>query len=367
MKMVPVLLGNRSYEIHIGPGLLGRLGAECAALKLGSRCAIITDKQVAKHYGPAAEHSLRAAGFDPKTIALPVGEQAKNLDEFKKCHLKLDKHRLERNSFIVALGGGVVGDVAGFVAATHLRGIHFVQVPTTLLAQVDSSVGGKVGLNTTGGKNRVGVFYQPRLVLCDLDTLRTLSGREFQAGLAEIIKYGIIYDATLFARLERDIQKLLRREPKVLAAIVARCCKIKADVVSHDETETGLRAILNFGHTIGHALEAISGYHKRIYLHGEAISVGQVYAAQLSERICGLPPRDVERITRLFERAKLPIRPLVKLDAARLKKLFAAMRLDKKVSGGEIKFVLAEKIGRVRFGCGVPSELVRGVLDYSAH
>src|SRR5208337_4424395 len=190
-------------------------------------------------------------------------------------------------------------------SATSLRGVAFVQVPTTLLAQVDSSVGGKVGVNLKAGKNLVGAFYQPRLVLCDLDTLKTLPEREYRAGLAEVIKYGIIYDAKLFAQLECDLPKLLRRQPGTLAGVVARCCEIKADVVSQDETESGLRAILNFGHTIGHAIENISGYGK--YLHGEAIAIGQVAAARLSARVLGIPGRDVERIAGLFKRIGLPV------------------------------------------------------------
>ena len=230
-----------------------------------------------------------------------------------------------------------------------------MQVPTTLLAQVDSSVGGKVGVNLKAGKNLVGAFYQPRLVLCDLDTLASLPMREYRAGLAEVIKYGIIYDAGLFQRLERDLPKLLRRDPRTLAAVVARCCEIKAEVVRQDETESGLRAILNFGHTIGHALEAISHYGK--YLHGEAIAIGQVAAARLSARLLGLPARDVERIERLFQRAGLPTQ--VKLNAPQRQKLLAAMQLDKKVSGGEIKFVLARRIGAVEFGHRVPTALHR--------
>jgi 3-dehydroquinate synthase len=232
-------------------------------------------------------------------------------------------------------------------------------VPTTLLAQVDSSVGGKVGVNLKAGKNLVGAFYQPRLVLCDLDTMRTLPEREFRAGLAEVIKYGIIYDARLFAQLERDLPKLLRREPPTLAAVVARCCEIKADVVGQDETENGLRAILNFGHTIGHAIENISGYGR--YLHGEAISIGQVAAARLSAPLAGLPKPDVERIAGLFKRAGLPT--AITLNSTQRKKLFAAMRLDKKVSGGEIKFVVAGKIGSVVWGQRVPEELIHRALD----
>ena len=358
MRVVSVHLGNRSYNIFIGENILARLGAECAKLKLGSRCAIITDRNVAPLYAKAVERSLARAGFDAVVITVPAGETAKSIKSVESCYDQLAKHRLERKSFIVALGGGVVGDLAGFVAATYLRGIAFVQVPTTLLAQVDSSVGGKVGVNLKAGKNLVGSFYQPRLVLCDLDTLRTLRLREYRAGLAEVIKYGIIYDARLFGQLERELPKLLKRDPKILADIVARCCEIKADVVGQDETESGLRAILNFGHTIGHALEAISGYGK--YLHGEAISIGQVAAASLSSRQLGLPETDANRITALFKRASLPV--TVKLNSAQLKKLCAAMMLDKKVSGGEIKFVLAERIGKVQFGQKLPLSLVREIL-----
>jgi 3-dehydroquinate synthase len=243
----------------------------------------------------------------------------------------------------------VVGDLAGFVASSYLRGIPFIQIPTTLLAQVDSSVGGKTGINLKAGKNLVGAFYQPRLVVCDLATLDTLPDRELRAGMAEVIKYGIIYDAPFFQRLEKQVEAALARDPAVLARIVARCCEIKAEVVSQDETETGLRAILNFGHTIGHALEAISGYGK--YLHGEAISIGQVYAARLSQKV-GLSKTETDRIRNLFDRAGLPIE--ARLNPAQKKSLLAAMRLDKKVSAGEIKFVLARRIGEVQFGQRVP-------------
>ena len=358
MRTVHVSLGSRSYAIKIGAGWLANLGGECARLKLGARCAIITDTNVGKRFAKAAFNSLALAGFSPSLIVVPAGETAKSLKTVQACYDLLAAHRLERKSFIVALGGGVVGDLAGFVAATYLRGIAFVQVPTTLLAQVDSSVGGKVGVNLKAGKNLVGAFYQPRLVLCDLDALGTLPEREFRAGLAEVIKYGIIYDAQLFARLERDLPKLLQREPKTLAAVIARCCEIKAEVVGQDETESGLRAILNFGHTLGHAIENISGYGK--YLHGEAIAIGQVAAAKLSAQVSGLPGREVERIASLFKWAGLPVG--IKLNAAQRRKLFTAMKLDKKVSGGEIKYVLAKKIGRVVFGQKVPARLMDRVL-----
>lgn len=358
MRTVKVPLGNRSYQIKIGRSLLPRIGEECARLKLGERCAIITDTNVGRRYAKPVYNSLLKAGFNPALVTVPAGETAKSLRSVHDCYDRLAAHRLERKSFIVALGGGVVGDLAGFVAATYLRGIQFVQAPTTLLAHVDSSVGGKVGVNLSAGKNLVGAFYQPRLVLCDLDTLDTLPPREFRAGLAEVIKYGIIYDPKLFERIERELPNLSRHEPGTLAGIIARCCQIKADVVCADETEGGLRAILNFGHTIGHALEAISSYDK--YLHGEAISIGQVAAAKLSARLCNLPAKSVDRITNLFARAGLPTS--VKFTARHRVKMLAAMRLDKKVSDGEIKFVLAKRIGKVVWGQRVPDKLVQELL-----
>ncbi len=363
VRTVRVPLGNRSYDIKIAPGLINKLGAECARLKLGSRCAIITDTNVGRAYAKPAYNSLLRAGFEPSLVIVPAGETAKSLKNVQSCFDRLASHRLERKSFIVALGGGVVGDLAGFVAATYLRGIPFVQVPTTLLAHVDSSVGGKTGVNLKAGKNLVGAFYQPKLVLCDLAALNTLPPREFRAGLAEVVKYGIIYDAALFTRLERDLPKLLRRENKALSEIIARCCEIKADVVGQDETESGLRAILNFGHTIGHGLEAISSYGK--YLHGEAISIGQVAAAKLSHELSGLPEKDAARIADLFKRAGLPT--TVKLNASQRPKLFAAMKLDKKVSDGEIKFVLAQRIGKVVWGQRVPTAEIEKVLATDGH
>lgn len=355
MRTVKVPLGNRSYSIQIGEGLLDDLGGYCARLKLGSRCAIVTDTNAGKRFAKPAFNSLAREGFDPALIVVPAGESAKSLKSVHACYNQLAAHRLERKSFIVALGGGVVGDLAGFVAATYLRGISFVQVPTTLLAQVDSSVGGKVGVNLKAGKNLVGAFHQPRLVLCDLDTLKTLPEREFRSGLAEVVKYGVIYDADLFRRIERDGDKLLERKPRLLAAVIARCCQIKAAVVGKDETESGLRQILNYGHTIGHAIEAISGYDK--YLHGEAIAIGQTLAARLSVKLAGLPARDALRIGNMFGEFGLPNR--IRLNESQQQRLIAAMRLDKKVSDGQIKFVLARRIGKVIWGQRVPDALLR--------
>jgi len=358
VRTVRVPLGNRSYDIKIAPGLISKLGAECARLKLGHRCAIITDTNVGREYAKPAYNSLLRAGFEPSLVIVPAGETAKSLKSVQSCYDRLALHRLERKSFIVALGGGVVGDLAGFVAATYLRGIPFVQVPTTLLSHVDSSVGGKVGVNLKAGKNLVGAFHQPKLVLCDLDALSTLPGREFRAGLAEIIKYGIIFDASLFARLERDLPGFLRRETKLLEEVIARCCQIKANVVGQDETESGLRAILNFGHTIGHGLEAISSYGR--YLHGEAIAIGQVAAAKLSREFTGMKDSEVHRIANLFKRAGLPTD--LKVTTSQRPKLLAAMKLDKKVCDGELKFVLARRIGKVVWGQCVPAAAVEAAL-----
>ena len=364
MRKVRVALGERSYDIHIGTGdgSIQRLGNLCARLGLGHRCAVITDSNVGPKFGATTEATLRKAGFEPILITLPAGESTKSLRYVEQCYAQLAAHRLERKSFIMALGGGVVGDLAGFLAATYLRGLAFVQVPTSLLAQVDSSVGGKVGVNLKAGKNLVGAFYQPRMVLCALETLKTLPEREFRSGLAEIIKYGIIYDPELFRRLERNLDKLLQRDARELAHVIARSCAIKAEVVSQDETESGLRAILNFGHTIGHGIENISGYGR--YLHGEAISIGQVAAARLSARMTDLPKSDADRVERLFERAGLPTH--IRLSAHQTDRLFAAMKLDKKVSSGDIKFVLAERIGKVVWGQKVPDAMIREVIHQPA-
>ena len=354
MRTVKVPLGDRTYSILIGAGLLDRLGPECRRLKLGQRCVILTDTQVAPLYAEAAEASLRQAGFEVRTLTVPAGEKAKSLPVFQRCCEQLAAYRLERKSFIVALGGGVVGDLAGFLAASYLRGIPFVQVPTTLLAQVDSSVGGKVGVNLRAGKNLVGAFHQPRIVLCDLETLQTLPERELRAGLSEVIKYGAIADAAFFRRLEKLMPALCALEPEAISAVVARCCQIKADVVGQDETESGLRAILNFGHTIGHALEAVFGYGH--YLHGEAIALGQVWAGWLSQEQLGLPASDVLRLRCLLDAAGLPTE--LRLTDAQIKQLLAAMRNDKKVSAGDLRFVLLKKLGHAEWGHSVTPEAI---------
>ena len=303
---VPVNLDERSYEIHIGAGVLDRLGELCAAAGLKGKCLIITDENVGGHYAKTVHQALENSGFSACLATLPAGEQTKCGDQVFELYSRCIECGLDRHSFIVALGGGGIGDLAGYVAATYLRGIPFVQVPTSLLAMVDISVGGKTGINLPEGKNLVGAFYQPALVLADLHTLKTLSDREYRAGLAEVVKYGIIYDAPFFQMLEEHITDLQNvGNVELLAGVVGRCCEIKADVVAQDEREGGLRAILNFGHTAGHALEKVAGYGE--YVHGEGVSIGSVFAARASVQLAGLATEECRRIEKIFHDLGLPL------------------------------------------------------------
>lgn len=339
MEHVDVGLGERSYRIGIGTRLLGTLGEECRKLGLGRTVAVVSNTTVAPLYGGTVRASLEAAGFAVHEITLPDGEEYKNLETLNLIFDGLIRRGLDRGSFIVALGGGVVGDMAGFAAATYLRGIPFVQVPTTLLAQVDSSVGGKTGVNHSLGKNLIGVFYQPRLVLIDLDTLDTLQSRDYVAGLAEVAKYGVVLDEGLFALLEEGRERILARDKELLRSIVKRCCAIKADVVAADERESGLRAVLNYGHTLGHAVEALTGYEKM--LHGEAVAIGMVEAARISEQRGLSTSADTERITALLKGFGLPVDlPLFPLDD-----YLEILLRDKKVREGGLTFVLNRGIG----------------------
>ena len=355
---VAVNLGDRSYQIHIGAGILDQLGAKCSEVGLKGRCLVITDENVGGHYAAAVEASLASSGFKVAVSTLPAGEQTKCKDQLFSLYSECIKAGLDRKSFIVALGGGVIGDLAGYTAASFLRGIPFVQVPTSLLAMVDSSVGGKTGINIPEGKNLIGAFHQPELVLADLDTLNTLPPREYAAGLAEVVKYGIIYDVAFFSSLEEHAAQIAEfSNIQIFAPTTGRCCAIKADVVAQDEREGGLRAILNFGHTLGHAIENVAGYGE--YLHGEAISIGSVFAARVSEKLTGLPPSDSERIENLFRALGLPVRA-PGLAWAALRK---AMAVDKKTVGGMPKFVLASEIGKVSFGNEVPEALLEQVWN----
>jgi 3-dehydroquinate synthase len=330
-------LGARSYPIYVGSGLL--VGAELFARHIaGGRVAIVTNETV----GPLYLERVRGhfAGREAVVVTLPDGEQYKTLDILNRIFDALLSARCDRRTTIVALGGGVVGDMAGFAAATYQRGVPFVQVPTTLLSQVDSSVGGKTGVNHPLGKNMIGAFYQPQAVIIDTDTLNTLPDRELSAGLSEIIKYGLIGDPGFFAWLEENLDALLRRDPAALAQAIERSCRNKADVVAADETEAGVRATLNLGHTFGHAIETGMGYGA--WLHGEAVAAGMVMAADLSQRLGWLSAADLARTEKLVRRARLPVRAPASLSPARLLELMA---VDKKVLDGRMRLVLLKRIG----------------------
>ncbi len=331
-------LGERSYPITIGAGLLAEPGLLARHIG-GHKVAIVTNTTVAPLYLARLAAPLRAAGHDVLEIVLPDGEQYKNADSLMLVFDALLAHKCDRKTTMVALGGGVIGDLTGYAAASYMRGVPFIQVPTTLLSQVDSSVGGKTGINHPLGKNMIGAFYQPRAVLADTATLNTLAPRELAAGLAEVIKHGAIIDAAFFDWIEAHIGDLVAREPQALAYAISRSCEIKADVVRQDEREGGLRAILNFGHTFGHAIEAGMGYGQ--WLHGEAVGCGMVMAADLSQRMGFIDAATVARVTALVAAAGLPVRA-PDLGTERWLEL---MEVDKKNEGGAIKFILLKPLG----------------------
>jgi 3-dehydroquinate synthase len=338
-RTVPIALGERSYDIVIGAGVLHDAAA-WSGLPAAHTALIVSNPTVAALHAAVLRHTLAPLYRRVLTIELPDGEAHKDWASLNLIFERLLAEGCDRKTVLFALGGGVVGDMAGFAAACYMRGVPFVQVPTTLLAQVDSSVGGKTAINHPLGKNMIGAFYQPQRVICDLDTLRTLPARELSAGLAEVIKYGPIADASFLDWIETHLDDLLAREPAALAHAVQRSCEIKAAVVASDERETGLRAILNFGHTFGHAIETGMGYGR--WLHGEAVGCGMVLASELSVRLGLMPAAFAERMRRLCERARLPVRA-PDLGAARYLEL---MRVDKKSEGGEIRFVVIEALGR---------------------
>lgn len=356
---VNVALGASSYPILIGSALLGAPATYAQAAR-GAQALIVTNTTVGPLYAQALAAALVPHHAQVRMLALPDGEQYKNWETLNLVFDELLAHGGDRKTTLYALGGGVVGDMAGFAAACFMRGVPFVQVPTTLLAQVDSSVGGKTAINHPLGKNMVGAFYQPKLVVCDLDVLKTLPARELSAGLAEVIKYGPIHDMAFFDWIEAHIDALRALEPAALAHAVQRCCEIKAEVVGQDERESGLRAILNFGHTFGHAIEAGMGYGA--WLHGEGVGAGMVMAAELSRELGLVDAAFVERLTRLIGRAGLPVRGPV-LDAAdNAGRYLALMRVDKKAEAGEIRFVLIDGPGRAVVR-PAPDALVRQVID----
>ena len=341
-ETVQVGLGERSYPIVIGSGVLDTVGARLAEARIGRRWAIITDDVVGPLSGGRVAESLGAAGIDCELFTFAHGEASKHLATIERLASDLAERGFDRGDAILALGGGVAGDMAGFLASIYLRGISFVQVPTSLLAQVDSSVGGKTGVDLAQGKNLVGTFYQPRAVFIDTDVLRTLPGEEFRGGMAEVIKYGASIDADFFAFLERERPAIEALDPAAIVPMIRRCCELKASVVERDEREGGLRRILNFGHTIGHAVEAASGYH---LIHGLAVAIGMRAVAELALRSGVAGPEVAAAITTLLEAYKLPTVIPADLDRARIRRYLQA---DKKSIGGRVFFVLPEAIGRVR-------------------
>ncbi len=356
MQTLRLELGARSYPIYIGSGLLGR--AELLAPHVaGRRVVIVSNTLVAPLYLNKVEQAF--AAHRPRALVLPDGEQQKTLATIDGIVGELLTARCDRRTTLVALGGGVVGDITGFAAAVYQRGVPFIQIPTTLLAQVDSSVGGKTGVNHALGKNMIGAFYQPACVLIDTDTLSTLPDKELSAGLAEVIKYGIIRDPEFFAWLEANMDKLLARDSAALTYAIERSCRNKAEVVAVDEKETGQRALLNLGHTFGHAIETGSGYG--VWLHGQAVAAGMAMAADLSARLGWIKDGDVTRIRNLIARARLPVLGPPGLGAGRMLELMA---VDKKVQDGQLRLVLIEAIGRAVVSGDAPPAAITATLEH---
>ena len=354
MGTIRIELWHASHDAQVGANILDRLGdlARGAGLKPGS-CAVVTDATVEKLYAARVEDSLRKSGFSPTVISVTPGEASKSLPTLELLYDRMTAIGLDRNSAVFALGGGVVGDLAGFAAATFLRGVPLVQVPTTVVAQVDSALGGKTAINHRHAKNLIGAFYQPRLIVADVTTLATLPDREFREGLAEVIKYGAIMDAPMVADLERDLDSILARRSDLLEQVVARSLAHKAAVVSADEREGGLRKSLNFGHTIGHAIEASAGYGN--YFHGEAVAIGMVAAARLSSKYAGFSADEASRLQRLIERAGLPT---AMPDGWRNDDFLRALGLDKKRAAGAIEFVLLDRLGHYLTKSLSPDDIV---------
>src|SRR5216117_3678920 len=354
--IIDVNLGLRSYHIVVESGALDTVGARLAELRVGSRAALVSDAAILRLYGKTVERSLESAGFRVATVDVPEGEAAKTLGVAEHCWNALLTAGLDRTSTVLALGGGAVGDVAGYVAATYMRGVNFVQLPTTVLAQVDASIGGKTAIDHPAAKNLIGAFHQPRLVLVDPAVVRSLPEREFTSGLAEIVKHGIVLDADYFAEVERDATALCARDLPVVERIIGGSCRLKAGVVERDERESALRHVLNYGHTIGHALEAATGYAR--FAHGEAVSLGIVAEARLARRLGIADDETVARQERLLEALGLPIRA----GALDVEPVVGAIARDKKAKDGRVPLVLAPRIGAFRLVYDVPVADVRAVI-----
>lgn len=356
MQRLNIDLSERSYEILIGSGLLSRVGELLSQTLKPSRIVLVTHPSLNRLYGDKVTSGLKGQGWDTDIIEIPEGETSKTLKQAEKIYDRLLDFKCDRKSVLVALGGGVIGDLVGFVAATYQRGIPFVQVPTTLLSQVDSSVGGKTAVNHPKGKNMIGAFYQPRLVIADLDTLHTLPANEFRAGLAEIIKYGVISDPALFEYLEKNTEKILKLDPQCLTHIIETSCAIKAGVVEKDERESYYRMILNFGHTLGHAIEALTGYSK--FIHGEAVAIGMVHAAKLSHLLGKCSEEVPKRLRKLVEKFGLPA-DMPELES---QSIIESLYHDKKTMNQKIKFILVKEIGEIEIIEDMPESDILKVL-----
>jgi 3-dehydroquinate synthase len=354
-----IAIAKRDAKASSAAGGLDDLGVWMSRLKLGKKVLLVSNPVIFKKYGERAIAALKLVGYEVSSCTLPAGERYKTLKSLQKIYDIALENRLERSSTIVALGGGVIGDMAGFAAATWLRGINVVQVPTSLLAMVDSSVGGKTGVNHPQGKNLIGAFHQPRFVLIDPSVLKTLPPREFRAGMAEVIKYGIIWDAELFAKLEESkrLDQMRYVDEELLQIILSRSCQAKAAVVSKDEKEAGLRAILNYGHTIGHAVESLTGY--KLVNHGEAVAIGMVAAGQIAVQLRMWKSADAERQDALIQKAGLPTKLPNVLD---IEAILDSLQTDKKVEAGKVRFVLPTQIGAVTVTDQVPADVIRQVL-----
>lgn len=357
MDKILVNLGDNSYPICIGQSVLHRLNDRLCEIGLGERFAVITNPRVNKLYGDRIKKSLELSGFQAVFLEVPDSEASKSLKYAERLYEELLSYGFGRDTCIIALGGGVVGDLAGFVAATYMRGVSLVQIPTTLLAQVDSAIGGKVAVNLPQGKNLVGAFYQPKLVVSDVETLLTLPENEFKSGLAEVVKYGIISDLYFFEFLERNTERVLHRDIEILAEIVKRCSIIKAKVVEEDEKEQEKRMILNLGHTLGHALESATNYTG--YRHGEVVAIGMVFAARLSVGLGMLDRNELSRIIGLL----LSLGLQVEIAKDNVERLIEAMRFDKKVKRGKIRFILPKGIGEVIITEEVPMDMLKKELN----
>lgn len=355
MKTIKVQLAERSYPIYVGADNLGRSDLLVNHIK-SKQVILVTNETIAPLY--LNKIKVHLDNHQLEVVILPDGEQYKTLDIVGQVFDAAMARKFSRNATLIALGGGVIGDISGFAAACYQRGIPFIQIPTTLLAQVDSSVGGKTGVNHRLGKNMIGAFYQPQSVIIDINVLNTLDDRQFSAGIAEVIKYGLIRDISFFVWLEKNIEKILARDQESLIYIIEKSCQAKAEIVASDERESGIRAILNLGHTFGHAIETGMGYGH--YLHGEAVSIGTCQAADLSKRLGYLNDTDVDRIIAIFEKAKLPIKPPCELSAEDFLRLMA---VDKKNLDGDIRVILLHQIGRASLPTGVDKKILLETLN----